>query len=650
MAWDDGLKGGAWDIAASQAKRLRVMAGPGTGKSYALKRRVTRLLEEGHDPRRILVVTFTRTAAESLVEDLTNLDVPGCDKIPVSTLHSYCFGLLARDEVFAVIDRVPRTLNTITESSSLQFEGAMLINDLIDADHEFGGKRECTKRIRAFDAAWARLQNQDPGWPLTPIDRRFHEHLTAWLHFHRAMLVGELVPVALDYLRDNPDSGPPDAFDHVIVDEYQDLNRAEQDIIDRLGKRGDTAIVGDVDQSIYSFRHANPEGIDAFGTRHPNTHDESLELCHRCPTRVVELADHLIRHNYDPAEPPRLRPKPDNPKGDIHLVQWSHPIEEARGLARYVGELLRESDYGPEDIMILTPRRKLAYQLRDFLRRENVPVHSSYREEALEAESAQRAFALLTLLSQPDDRVALRWWLGRNSSNGLAGTYRKLRNYCETTGLSPWDALAQVCDGTIAIKGVARLLGSFQELRETLERLRPLSLAECISDLLPETDAGCTLLREEANLAMEHCEDVGDLIEHLRTFTTQPEAPTGEFVRIMSLQKAKGLTSPVVIVTACIKGLIPNVDADLPDADRKEQLREQRRLFYVAITRCKEVLVLSSLASMQTSLAFSIGAELRSQSGGFGKAITSQFIRELGPAAPARMSGSEWISTGFMSE
>ena len=294
--WATDLSGNAYSIAAATDKRLRVLAGPGTGKSFAVKRRVARLLESGQAPERILAVTFTRTAAADLVHDLHNLGIDGCDRVRAGTLHSFCFSMLRREEVFAHVNRVPRPVITFSTSGSMQFEGGALLNDLT-LTAEFGGKRDCTKRVRAFEAAWARMQVDDPGWPQGTIDTQFHHDLIAWLRFHRAMLIGELVPETLRYLRNNPASEMLSAFDHVIVDEYQDLNRAEQELVDYLARQTATTVVGDPNQSIYSFKHANPEAIATFNSRHPDTHDETLLECRRCPKRVVAIANSLIRNN-----------------------------------------------------------------------------------------------------------------------------------------------------------------------------------------------------------------------------------------------------------------------------------------------------------------------------------------------------------------
>jgi hypothetical protein len=197
MSWDQDLTGTARIIAATNENPLRVMAGPGTGKSFAMKRRVARLLETGQDPLRVLAVTFTRNAAASMVSDLHALGIADCDKVRVGTLHAFCFGLLSQQDVFQYLGRVPRPIVTFAKAGVLQFEGGAMLDDLVSAG-AFGPKRDCTKRIRAFEAAWARLQSEAPGWPHDPVDRQFQSALISWLRFHRAILIGELVRTLTD--------------------------------------------------------------------------------------------------------------------------------------------------------------------------------------------------------------------------------------------------------------------------------------------------------------------------------------------------------------------------------------------------------------------------------------------------------------------
>ena len=147
-----------------------------------------------------------------------------------------------------------------------------------DLQGQFGGKRAVKKLIEAFDAYWARLQHHQPGFPNDPVEQLFSHSLRGWLIFHHAMLIGEVVPLALDFVTQNPAHPEIPRFDHVLVDEYQDLNRADQELIDALAGTSSVTVVGDEDQSIYSFRYAHPEGIVEYPLTHPQTHNELLDV------------------------------------------------------------------------------------------------------------------------------------------------------------------------------------------------------------------------------------------------------------------------------------------------------------------------------------------------------------------------------------
>ena len=167
---------------------------------------------------------------------------------------------------------------------------------------------------------------------LTQQIRRSITRSRVWLRFHQAMLIGELMPESLRYLRNNPLCEEKQEFDHVLVDEYQDLNRAEQVLLDNVAEGHNLQIIGDEDQSIYSFKCAHPEGVSEFGTTHPNTHDETLEICRRCPTSVVQMANCLISHNVLRKDR-TLRPHESNSNGEVHVIQWASMDDEAEGVA-----------------------------------------------------------------------------------------------------------------------------------------------------------------------------------------------------------------------------------------------------------------------------------------------------------------------------
>ncbi len=552
MNWDDGLVDPWKRVAASEVSPLRVVAGPGTGKTFALMRRVARLLQDGCDPRNIFLCTFTRTAAADLARALSELKVPGTEKIRAGTVHSFCFGLLARHEVLQVTGRVPRPL--------FDFEQRFLLEDLSGSD--FRGIRACEQRLEAFNGAWARLQSEDPGWPSDPLDRQFQKNLLGWLRFHKAMLIGELVPEALRYLRNNPAAADFE-FEHVLVDEYQDLNRAEQVLLQCVSNNASLSVVGDEDQCIYQFKYANPEGIREFSANESHELDE----CRRCPREIVTAANELISHNSN-RDARSLKPRPMAPDGEIFVVQWQTMQQEGRGGSRVLS--LRAGSGGgavePGQVLVLTPRRQFGYAIRDALTNQGVGAHSFFQEEALEGNpkrpgeyGAQEAMTLLTLLANEVDRVALRCWCGFGGSTLRKGAWAQLRKYCETSGEEPLVALARVATGEVAISRVTDLVRRYGELIAALERLRSMTIRDVVDTLFPEPAEWSGPLRAVAvsRLKVESGFEPSELLDILRISITQPELPSDvDYVRIMSLHKSKGLTADLVVVAGCVEGAI----------------------------------------------------------------------------------------------
>ncbi len=631
-SWSDGLTGPALEIAGSAASPLRVCAGPGTGKTYALMHRVWRLLEEGVDPRRIFVVTFTRTAARDLKDSLAQLGVPGADEVLASTLHSYCYRALRRASVLEATGRVPRPL--------MPFERRFLEEDL---KKEGRGIRKCRQFIDAFEASWARLQSDTPGWPGGDAERAFHRELMDWLQFHEAMLIGELATEMYAYLRNNPHSPERRAFDHVLVDEYQDLNRANQEMVDLLaGDRG-LVIVGDEDQSIYStLQYAQPEGIREFPVTHPGTVDAPLETCRRCPQAVVEIANAVIANNPN-REARRLEPYGGNPHGTIDIVQWATMEEEALGVARLVRDYIEATDCSPNDVLVLAPRRAIGRLILDNLNGLGIIAHGYFFEEALKSERAQERFTLLNLLVNPDDRVALRCWLGFQWSERGARAYAHLLQCCRERGWSPQEALEALRSGEHRFNGSDRLVERYDALERERAALGHLKDQELVDALFPKGDQDLADLRSLSHLTRETSLeelDVSTLLDDLRTRILFPEPPpANNYVRVMSLHKSKGLSARFVVVSGCVEGWIPFIDDEDDYFARQRSLEEQRRLFYVALTRAQDTLVLSSFQTMPVNMARNLMVRITSQSSRRASVQTSRFLRELGPRASIPRAG-----------
>lgn len=640
MSWDDGLVGPALQVAGNRNSPLRIVAGPGTGKTFALMRRATRLLEEEADPRRILVCTFTRTAADDISREILSLGARGATNIVAGTLHAFCFRFLAGEDVFSDTGRFPRSL--------LDYENRFMLEDL--KQQGLGGIRECRKRLDAFNAAWARLQSEEPGWPQDANDRRFHHILTDWLVFHRCMLVGELIPEAYHYLRNNPTCPERTAFDHVLVDEYQDLNKAEQTILDLLADNGTLTVVGDEDQSIYSFKHAHPEGIAEFPQYHNNTYDETLLECRRCPQLVVDIANDLISNNLS-RSPRTLTCLDGNPQGEVHIVQWNSLQEEAEGIAQFVKDRVNSGQVDPGKVLILAPRRQLGYAVRDALNVLGTSSHSFFKEEVfdgmpqnLQESMAQQAFTLLTLLANSEDIVALRCWCGYGSNSLRSGAWSRIRNYCGTNDLSPKQVLERLSTNSLRIANTNQIIERFRELQSQLQQLQGLQGQELIDSIFPEEDWASNL-REYAQVDEEDDCDAQTLLERLKTKIIQPELPTDvEYVRVMSLHKSKGLTADMVIVLGCIAGMIPGIiPQDANPSEQQRFIEEQRRLFFVALTRTRQTLVLSNVSSLPRDIAHRMRVPVRGSDATYARTRASMFISELGSSAPQPVDGQSFL-------
>ena len=645
LAWSDNLPQGTpvYGIASSENRFIRVVAGPGTGKSFAMKRRVARLLEDGIAATKILPVTFTRIAAEDLHRELVGMNVPGCEDLEGTTLHSLALRMLMRNHVLTATGRTPRPLN--------DFEIKPLEADLAGAH---GGIREVRKRIKAYESAWARLQRDDPGYVALPADAAFERDLLPWLAFHRAMLVGEVIPQLYSYLHANPAAQERSEYEHILVDEYQDLNKAEQSVIELLADAADICIVGDDDQSIYSFKHAHPEGVQEWHVDHPGADDSTLADCRRCPTQVVAMANSLISHNVNRPIPRTLQPFAKNGRGDVQIIQYGDLSDEVNGVVDVISTMVSEG-IPPGDILVLAQRGVIGTPIYEGLKARDIPVRSYYAEAELDSEDAQMNFALLKLFVDREDRVALRWLLGLTSTTWLAAGYARVRQHCEQTAQTPWQVLEGLESGAIRIPHTNSLVTRFTAVKAAIQELEGIANAtgfpSAIDSLFPEGDDH---VRDLRTLALEILEsvDADDRVAFLRELTSaiaKPEIPAEvQDVRIMSLHKSKGLSSPVTIIAGCVDGLLPKQpDNALPAREQIAQIEEQRRLFYVGITRVKALpadgkvgtLILTYSQRMPVAAAMGSGIDPVGTRFGSARLIASRFIRELGPAAPTPVAG-----------
>lgn len=637
MPWSDGLnpKSAAYEIASDTSKRVRVLAGPGTGKSYAIKKRITRLLEEGENPKRMLAVTFTRMSAADLVRDIRSLHVTGADDVRASTLHSECFRILGKNAVIKITGRHPRPLAA--------FEFEPMLADL-RAAASGRDKRDMRKLVSAYEAAWARLQHEHPGTPRTAQDQTFEDALIDWLKFHRAMLIGELVPFAYKYLRDNPAAPELSKYSYVLVDEYQDLNKAEQEVAAQLATNGNLIIVGDDDQSIYTFKNAHRVGIIEFPKSHPGTTDHTMDECQRCPRLVVSLANALIARNKTRPAPPRsLKPIAKNGEGVVEVLHFRNHTDEIAHLAKSIRQFIADG-IPPGQIIVLCQSREYIRGLHETLQSDAVPSEFCYHESQFDEDGAKEKMAILSLVGDQQDRVALRYLIGLGSSNWRTNQWAKVRAASEAEGTSPWTILEEMRNGARSSTGVKRIVDRFSDVVAQVTTLGALKGGDLLDAWIPK-GSGCEELRILAEDVISNntdC-DARQLAEKVREIVTEPDIPdVVPDVRIMSLHKSKGLSAHVVIIAGCVEGVLPRQrEDDMSDAEYTEMVEEHRRLFFVGLTRVKAApkdgrpghLIISASQKIPLAIAMK-GVAISKREGGTAWTINSRFLGEMGPESP----------------
>jgi ATP-dependent DNA helicase UvrD/PcrA len=636
MAWDDDLEGVHRQIAESDHARIAVLAGPGTGKTtFGLIRRAARLLETGGcTPRQILFVTFTRTAAHDLKEKLAALGSPGVDQIIAGTLHGYCLGLLQREAVLAITGRTPRML--------LEHEWNLMLRDL-GPTHGTMAERET--KLLAMEAGWARQAADHPGAAVDANDVSFQAESVKWLKHHRAMLIGEVVPIAYSYLTNNPADPELAAFRHVIVDEYQDLNTLEHHLADLLAAQSNLCVAGDDDQSIYRFRYAHPEGILLIHAQ-DTTEPYEITVCGRCPKPILAAANRLMESAPNRNKAPLTSNK--EATGSFSIVQWQTLTDEIEGIVAAVAGDVQKETKEAGDFLILVQRRKIGYRMRDALVAGGVTARSFFHEDAMRQSSvSQEGLALLRLLVNPNDRPSLRVLLGLYDADGRAVAYGRLRALAQETNLSEWETLEAVVSGAAKLPGWA-LKERFEEATARLAQIGNLETPDLIANLFPPHDDDCKAMRELAESLVSQCENRAELLDELLRALTQPDVPQSpDFVRVMSLHKSKGLTSPVVIIAAAVDGILPTVRQTLTEAEQEEVRNEARRLFYVAVTRASEELVVSCSLWMPLADAKGMGivsGGIRRRDGQLMmKTVACPYVAELSPAAPNAIRGEIWL-------
>lgn len=554
----------------------------------------------------------------------------------MSTLHSFARRLLSEN---------PAVLGNRRFRFLLQFEEDALLYDIASELEEPG---DLPSRRRLLHRTQSSRSNR------TDLpDARFAGAVDRWLQSHGGMLVGDLVPLAVDGL----EAGdiPRGQFDQVIIDEYQDLTAAEQHMVELIWSgEGSLVVLGDDDQSIYKFRFNHPGGITEFAGRMREHGLDVLEIPilenRRCGVSIVELANLMMAAAGSTKEP--MVPARED-VGSAVPVYWDSVEDEVTGLARYM-----RSDE-EKRFLVLVPRRFIGHRLADAIGED---ARTSFHQQVLQLPVTQERFALGMLLANPDDAVALRAWFGFRGDHPEPHASRNAAAYASvvTDELSPSELVTAIAEGEVTPRGEGQsnIVRRSQRLLQ-FQAERPQGLRDAIEFIFDprharaveegerrqraEHDLG--LLRRAAlELAEAADEEVTlqQILEQLayRIATRAPLAddPDDPRVKIMTLHSAKGLEADAIVLAGIADQIIPGYATG---ADREEQ----RRLLYVAITRARQELIVSWGQSVAYADAAAEAIRIDDVFTQAGQRRVALSRSQLLPAGlPAPTHGPEWLA------
>jgi DNA helicase-2/ATP-dependent DNA helicase PcrA len=586
---------------------LLVLAGAGSGKTRVLTHRIAHLVDTDQArPGEILAITFTNKAAKEMRERVEQLVGPRVRAMWVMTFHSACARMLRQHG-----DKLgfTRSFTIYDEQDSIRLV-KRCIEDL-DIDPKRFTPRAIKRQISTaknvlLDAEGYRDQVSSY-FEQTAAD--VYDRYERQIHSMNAMDFDDLLFQCVQLLEVHTDvrEAYEHNFRHVLVDEYQDTNRAQYRWLQLLsGHHRNLCVVGDDGQSIYSFRSADIRNILDFKKDFEDAHVVKLEQNYRSTQTILDAANALLSNNRRQIEKSLWT---ENPQGDpVHVRELDDEHAEARFVA---GEIERLVDQGcsRDEIAVFYRANAQSRVLEDILVRFNVSYQVIGGTRFYERAEVKDAMAYLTLLVNPSDVVAFQRVVN-SPRRGIGDTTQaRIVAQANTLGESIWDVAASPEAvpglGPAAVKAVSRFMSSMERLKERMETA---DVDELLEEVLSESGYVDALKAERTIEAEGRLENLEELVGVSREFQQTAEEPRlDEFlqqialfseqdnlsddegiVTLMTLHNAKGLEFPVVFMIGCEEGIFPHMRSiEAGDLD------EERRLCYVGITRARRELYMT---------------------------------------------------------
>ncbi len=584
-----------------------VIAGAGSGKTKVLTHKIAYEIANGVKPWNILAITFTNKAANEMKERIEKLIGDAAKDLWMGTFHSICVKILRR-----YIDRIGYKTDFVIFDTSDQKTlikeciKALKVDDKLFTDRGVlteisNGKNEMLEP-KAYGVKYAGdFRREKIAELYTLYQQKLKEN--------NALDFDDIINLTIKILTENPDvlDYYTEKFQYVLVDEYQDTNKAQFMLVSMLAsKYGNITAVGDNDQGIYSFRGADISNILNFERDFPGTKIIKLEQNYRCTGNILKAANAVIKHNENKYDKKLWT---QNEEGKIPCIyNGEDEYDEARYIVEQIEHLKREEYYKNSDFVVLYRMNAQSRAIEDILMREGLPYKVIGGLKFYERKEIKDIIAYLRLIHNPADNLSLKRIINEPKRGIGKTSLDKVQEISENSGIPMYEIIKEADKYELN-----RVYANSREFIEQIEYLREQKDKIKISDLIKETlnKTGYTKALElensvEAETRIENLEELltvaiefeeqeadNTLAEFLENITLSSDIDGMEdqedSITLMTLHSAKGLEYPVVFLVGMEEGIFPGYKS----IGEPQALEEERRLFYVGITRAKQYLYLT---------------------------------------------------------
>ena len=559
---------------------LLIIAGAGSGKTKTLTHKIAYILEEGlAKPSEILALTFTNKAANEMKERIVKLVGDSAKSMWIGTFHSIALRIL-RTEGFKP------TIYDSKDQESLIKEILKRLN--ID-------QKKYTPKALLSKISYHKLNMEKPDnipntTPFEKIVKKVYSAYEKELENAGALDFDNIILKTIELFESNEEirSKYSQKFKYIFIDEYQDTNYPQYYLIKQLSSKNNfVCAVGDEDQSIYSFRGAKVENIMKFDKEYENCKVIKLTKNYRSAQEILNLANNLISKNSFRNEKSLYS---DKIGGKITIKELPTDSDEADFVAEKIIEL-KSSGESLNDIAILYRTNHQSRSFEEALIRNSIPYSIIGSKRFLERKEVKDVLAYLKLLINPKDNVSFLRAISSHPRGIGKALIKKISDYAEAKGVSLFEASLQLQENEKLTKKQRELLKRFTTPFLEIDKTK--SVDELIDEILEKSGYKNYLAEKSDYDRMSNVEELknaGDLssldsfLDSLSLLDYSDELnDNNEFVKLMTIHAAKGLEFNTVFVVGVEEGLFPNENLKKNELD----IEEERRLFYVAITRAK---------------------------------------------------------------